>query len=311
MPTACATHNRRRCRWGRAGRRGGRVTKILGSIDRGTSSQYDSCTKRCTGSVATSLKIPDRRIGRADGQDCANLGHFAKNPSSFIEINPQSTKFCIFSTKLLEPNWNQPAVPLPHEPAVMPSTASRTRRRAPRLLLRPPTSTLHLHPRPPPHRWGLRLIMTSRHLASPPSRPPPTDPGSPSELAGSLCSSFARHPSVQRLWRGCTRPTRRWPQARTVRSKPRHGDSHESEEPSACRSARLPASTLHLTPRAPPCRSGIRLGCDVSAPRQPAVASSILNKRQTKASTWVSWSFFNARSTTRAEQLGTLPLLQL
>ena len=73
-------------------------------FDKIKSSQYDSCTKRCAESVATSLKIPDRRIGRADGQDCANLGHFAKKPSSFIEINPQSTKLCIFSTKLLEPN---------------------------------------------------------------------------------------------------------------------------------------------------------------------------------------------------------------
>ena len=158
--------------------------------------------------------------------------------------------------------------------------------------------------------------MTSRRLASPPSRPSPTDPGSPSELAGSLCSSFAQHPSVQRLWRGCVRPTRRWPQARTVRSKPRHGDSREPEEPSACRSARPPASTLHLTPRAPPRRSGIRLGCDVSAPRQPAVASSILNKRQTKASTWVSFlkllqrtQYYSSRATRDASPSAAVEIL--
>lgn len=37
---------------------------------------------------ATSPTIPGRPIGRTDGLDRASLGHFAKKPSDFTEINP-------------------------------------------------------------------------------------------------------------------------------------------------------------------------------------------------------------------------------
>jgi len=49
--------------------------------------------KSCPASVATSPAIPGRRIGRVNGPERARLVFFAKKPSNFTEINPQSRPF--------------------------------------------------------------------------------------------------------------------------------------------------------------------------------------------------------------------------
>ena len=67
-------------------------------------SQYDSCTKRCAPSMATSRAVPGRRISKTEGLDRPNLDHFAKKSSSFSKINPQSIELRIFFIKFLKLN---------------------------------------------------------------------------------------------------------------------------------------------------------------------------------------------------------------
>jgi len=56
----------------------------------GRAAVYETCTQKLAGERATSPAFPGRSIGRTDGPDRANRGIFAKKPSTFSRINPQS-----------------------------------------------------------------------------------------------------------------------------------------------------------------------------------------------------------------------------
>ena len=78
--------------------------------------------KRGPGKQATSPGIRGRPIGPTNGPDRANLGHFAKRPSNFVEINPQSN---LLSQKLLQesPRAFQKLRISPRRPASPPGPA--------------------------------------------------------------------------------------------------------------------------------------------------------------------------------------------
>ena len=234
--------------------------------------------------MATSRTVPGRRISKTEGLDRPSLDHFAKKSSSFSKINPQSIELRIFFIKFLKLNWNQPA-------------ASQARRRALHRPLRPPACTPRL-PRSLPRRSGFRLATTSRHLANPPSRPPPAAPGSPNgPLAPSAPLPRGAPQLAEAVTGACAGSQTMAPGPRAARLSPRRGGSREPAEPSACRSARRPppfASLLELQPAAQafswPRRSGTSLAHHRALDSEQTAGQKLA----------ISWSFLNARRTTRA-----------
>lgn len=79
---------------------------------------YDSRTKRGPASVATSLAFLGRRIRLTNGQDRASPGLFAKKPSNFSRINPQS---CFLSGFYIKKSSNFIEINPQSRPGVWPS----------------------------------------------------------------------------------------------------------------------------------------------------------------------------------------------